>query len=123
MFIATASRIAPALVFLSSSLHFTSSSRLTVLYNEYNDGSGPNHLSILDPSTGIIDSVDARTLVFPDPSPDCQPGWTLSNGTYGQTTAIFRPNQTAFILAQETCTNYTTKETIYRNATLVRSGL
>jgi hypothetical protein len=90
-----------------------SAGRLSVIYSEYADGGGPLHLSVIDPSSGTIDSADARTIAFP-PS-DCDPGWSLSNGTNGQTFTVFPMNQSVFIMAQETCRDH---EPNLRNTTL-----
>eukprot|EP01044_Picomonas_judraskeda_P005418 COSAG03_NODE_510_length_7290_cov_66.012229_3_plen_186_part_01 len=93
-------RHAIALVLLIELLSLASAGRLSVLYSEYGD-SGPIHLSVLDPDSGLIDTTDARTVAFP--ASDCQPGWSLGNGTHGQTSTVFQQNQSVFIMAQETC--------------------
>jgi hypothetical protein len=90
--------------------------RLSVLYNEYSDGSGPITISVMDPSSGSVDGPDARTVAFP--ASTCTPGWSLSNGTHGQTSSVFAMNQTVFILAQETCTDPSTGITSYANTTV-----
>jgi hypothetical protein len=94
-----------ALSIASFSVERASAGRLSVLYNEYSDGSGPIHLSVLDPESGLIDSTDARTVTFPDS--DCQPGWSLGNGTHGQTSTVFQQNQSIFVMAQEKCMTQT----------------
>ncbi len=94
-----------SLVLLVELASFSSAGRLSVLYNEYSDGSGPIHLSVLDPNSGLIDTIDARTVAFPDS--ECQPGWSLGNGTHGQTSTVFQQNQSVFVMAQEKCATQT----------------
>lgn len=69
--------------------------RLSVLFTQYDDGSGPPQISVLDPQSGIIDVADTRTLQLPATTADER--WTLGNGTHGQTSTVFSTNQTVIL--------------------------
>ena len=109
--------IAAMLLAVELSLHLgcPTAARLSVLYQEFGT-EGPITISVLDPSSGSVDGPDARTVEFPPSS--CKPGWSLSNGTHGQTSSSFSMNQTLFILAQETCKDATNGETAFKNTTV-----